>query len=34
MIRDDHELLALAEPLVDGPYEFRRRALLRGRGPS
>jgi hypothetical protein len=34
MVRDDHELLALAEPLFDGLYEFRKRALLLGREPS
>jgi hypothetical protein len=34
MIRGDEELLALAEPLFDGLYEYRRRALLTGREPS
>ncbi len=34
LIRDDDELLALAEPLFDGLYEYRKRALLLGREPS
>ena len=34
LIRDDDELLALAEPLLDGLYEYRKRALLLGREPS
>jgi hypothetical protein len=34
MIRDDEQLLALAEPLFDGLYEYRKRALLTGREPS
>jgi hypothetical protein len=34
MIRDDEELLALAEPLFDGLYEYRKRAILLGREPS
>lgn len=34
MTRDDGELLALAAPLFDGLYEFKKRALLLGREPS
>jgi hypothetical protein len=34
MVREDDELLALAGPLFDGLYEFRKRALLLGREPS
>jgi hypothetical protein len=34
MIRPDDELLALAEPLFDGLYEYRKRAILLGREPS
>jgi len=34
MIRDDGEMLALAEPLFDGLYEYRKRALLLGREPA
>jgi hypothetical protein len=34
MIRDDDEMLALAEPLFDGLYEYRKRALLLGREPA
>ncbi len=34
MIRADEELLALAEPLFDGLYEYRKRAILLGREPS
>jgi hypothetical protein len=34
MIRDDDELLAIAAPLFDGLYEYRRRAILLGREPS
>lgn len=31
---DDDELLAITAPLLDGLYEYRRRALLTGREPS
>ena len=34
MVRDDEELLAVSEPLFDGLYEYRKRALLLGRGPA
>jgi hypothetical protein len=34
MVRDDNELLAIAEPLFDGLYEHRKRALLLGREPA
>jgi hypothetical protein len=34
MILDDHRMLAAAQPLFDGLYEYRRRALLAGRDPS
>ena len=34
MVRDDDELLALSEPLFDGLYEYRKRALLTGREPA
>jgi hypothetical protein len=34
MVRDDNEVLAIAEPLFDGLYEFRKRALLLGREPA
>jgi hypothetical protein len=34
MTRSDDELLALAEPLFDGLYEYRKRAILLGREPS
>ena len=34
MVREDDELLALAGPLFDGLYEYRRRAILLGREPS
>ncbi len=34
MVRDDEELLALAGPLFDGLYEYRKRALLTGREPA
>jgi hypothetical protein len=34
MVREDEELLAVAAPLFDGLYEFRKRALLLGRAPS
>jgi hypothetical protein len=34
MVRGDVELLALAEPLFDGLYEYRKRAILLGREPS
>ena len=30
----DDELLALASPLFDGLYEYRKRAILLGREPS
>ena len=34
MTHEDNELLALAAPLFDGLYEFKKRALLLGREPS
>jgi hypothetical protein len=34
MTKDDAELIALAAPLFDGLYEFKKRALLLGREPS
>jgi hypothetical protein len=34
MTHEDAELLALATPLFDGLYEFKKRALLLGREPS
>jgi hypothetical protein len=34
MVRDDAELLALADPLFDGLYEYRKRVLLLGREPA
>jgi hypothetical protein len=34
MVCDDEELLALARPLFDGLYEYRKRALLTGREPA
>ena len=34
MIYADDELVALAAPLFDGLYEYRKRALLLGREPS
>ena len=34
MVRDDDELIAVAQALFDGLYEFRKRALLLGREPS
>jgi hypothetical protein len=34
MVRDDDELLSLSEPLFDGLYEYRKRALLLGREPA
>jgi len=34
MTRSDDELLALAAPLFDGLYEYRKRAILLGREPS
>jgi len=34
MVLSDEEVLALASPLFDGLYEYRRRALTRGREPS
>ena len=34
MVREDEELLALSGPLLDGLYEYRKRALLTGRDPA
>jgi hypothetical protein len=34
MIQGDDDLLALAAPLFDGLYEYRKRAILLGREPS
>lgn len=34
MTNADAQTLALAEPLFDGLYEFKKRALLLGRQPS
>jgi hypothetical protein len=34
IVRDDEQLLALSEPLFDGLYEYRKRALLIGREPA
>jgi len=34
MVREDDELLAIANPLFDGLYEYRKRAILLGREPS
>jgi hypothetical protein len=34
LVRGDDELLAIARPLFDGLYEFRKRALMLGREPS
>jgi hypothetical protein len=34
MVVDDERLLQLTEPLFDGLYEYRRRALLLGREPA
>jgi len=34
MAHEDEELLALASPLFDGLYEFKKRAILLGREPS
>lgn len=34
LVRDDEDVLALAAPLFDGLYEYRRRALTLGREPS
>jgi len=34
MIGDDPAMLAATGPLFEGPYEYRRRALLLGREPS
>src|SRR5262245_36964315 len=34
MLRDDEELVALAGPLFDGLFEYRKRALLTGREPA
>ncbi len=34
MIRDDDDVLALAEAMFDGLYEYRKRMLLLGREPA
>jgi hypothetical protein len=34
LVRDDPELIVLAEPLFDGLYEYRKQALLSGRRPA
>jgi hypothetical protein len=34
LVRDDHELIVIAEPLFDGLYEYRKQALLSGRRPA
>jgi len=34
MVLDDEQVLAIAGPLCDGLYEFRRRAALLGRDPA
>jgi hypothetical protein len=34
MVVDDKRLLQLTEPLFDGLYEYRKRALLLGREPT
>jgi len=34
MTHEDEQLLALAAPLFDGLYEFKKRAILLGREPS
>jgi hypothetical protein len=34
MVVDDERLLQLTGPLFDGLYEYRKRALLLGRGPA
>ena len=34
LVRDDLELIALAEPLFEGLYEYRKQALLTGRRPG
>ena len=34
MVRDDDAVLAVTGPLMDGLYEYRRRALLLGRDPA
>jgi hypothetical protein len=34
LVRDDPELLAVAAPLFDGLYEYRKQALLSGRRPA
>jgi hypothetical protein len=34
LVRDDLELIALAEPLFDGLYAYRKQALLSGRRPA
>jgi hypothetical protein len=34
MVKEDREMLALAEPIFDGLYEYRKRARVLGREPS
>ncbi len=34
MVADDEQVLAVTAPLLDGFYEYRRRALLLGRDPA
>ena len=34
LTRGDRELLAISQPLFDGLYEFRKRALMLGREPA
>jgi len=34
MVADDEQVLAIAGPMFDGLYEFRRRAALLGRDPA
>ena len=34
MIREDDQLLEITQPLFDGLYEYRKRAILLGREPS
>ena len=34
LVRSDDELIELAQPLFDGLYEFRKRALMLGREPA
>jgi hypothetical protein len=34
MTRDDHRVLAVSDPLFDGLYAFKERALLLGREPT